>query len=209
MTQEQFAVWTTEVGVAHRNGFPNRPTHPAENMDWDQAMAFCRWINDTRRSALPDGYRAGLPTAAQWEYACRAGTDTEYHTGDGIDSLVRSAWFDEDGQTGSTHSVGMKTPNAFGLYDMHGNVDEWCRDGYDEDAYKKWIDGVEDPEVSDSDPAVDPSHRVVRGGSWVIQPRICRSAYRYAWPKTFYDSKQGFRVCLAPTLPADDANART
>jgi formylglycine-generating enzyme required for sulfatase activity len=140
-----FSVWKIRDGgpclgipsgrvPTHENHFANKPDHPAENMDWNQAAAFCEWINKTRRKQLPAGYIAGLPTEAQWEYACRAGTETEFYTGDGEAALQEARWFGEDVDKGSTHPVRLKKPNAFGLYDMHGNVDEWRRDAWDEHA---------------------------------------------------------------------------
>ena len=136
--------WTREEGIAHQNDFKGHPDHPAENLTWDDAMMFCAWLNETRRAALPEGYVATLPTEAEWEYACRAGTDTEYSTGDGAAALDAAGWFDGNSD-GTTRPMGKKAPNLFGLHDTHGNVWEWCWDVWDADAYKARVDGVTDP----------------------------------------------------------------
>jgi formylglycine-generating enzyme required for sulfatase activity len=108
---------------------------PVENVSWDDAMQFC-W-----ELSKKTGRRFRLPTEAEWEYACRAGTRTRYYTGDTLESLAPHAWFPQGLASGGncgTHPVGQKTPNAFGLYDMHGNVEEWCEDiiGYEKSVGK-------------------------------------------------------------------------
>ena len=190
VTQEQFAVWSPE----HKNGFPNNPFHPAENLDWHQAVSFCEWLTGRLPRDVPNGTRADLPTEAQWEYACRAGTDTEYYTGDGEAALSEAGWFEENSGE-STHPVGLKLPNTFGLFDMHGNVDEWCRDTWDSNAYKKRVDGVCDPVGEGDNTNAD---RVIRGGSWRGSAHICRAAVRFRWRPGYRDRDLGFRVCLFP-----------
>jgi formylglycine-generating enzyme required for sulfatase activity len=103
---------------------------------------------------LPNGWEYRLPTEAQWEYACRAGTTTTYCFGDDPKQLGDYAWY-KDNAEARTHAVGQKKANAWGLHDMHGNVWEWCRD-----AYQGKLPGGEDPEVRAG------SYRVFRGGSW-------------------------------------------
>jgi formylglycine-generating enzyme required for sulfatase activity len=175
VTQEQFAVWTVAEGIEHQNHFGGRRDHPAEHMDWYQAAAFCEWLS-RHAPGLPIGHVAALPTEAEWEYGCRAGTDTEYSSGDGEAALREVAWFGEDFAKGSTHPVGSKAANAFGLHDMHGNVWEWCWDVYDPDAYKARVDGATDPGASarwqdlngkrqSAEHKGNPD-RVLRGGSW-------------------------------------------
>jgi formylglycine-generating enzyme required for sulfatase activity len=206
VTQEQFAVWTSAAGVKHENHFPNKLGHPAENMDWFEASRFCLWL--TGSGLLPADFAACLPTEAEWEYACRAGTDTEYHTGDGAEALAEAGWFDEDWETGSTHPVALKQPNAFGLLDMHGNVWDWCHDVFDERAYCSRVDGVCDPGsmIRDADyrkgrgfeSGKNDPRRVLRGGSWSGTARLCRSAIRNWTTPVNRLWNCGFRVCLVP-----------
>ena len=187
VTQKQFACWKPE----HENGFPGQPDHPAEKMDWHEANQFCQWLEKVCANHLPSGHEVGLPTEAQWEYACRAGTDTEYYTGDGEAALAEAGWYDGNAN-GQTQPVGLLKENDFGLFDMHGNVWEWCADAWDEHAYRKQFNGVCDPRVN----GVNDAFRVVRGGSWDDSPRSCRAAYR-GWGRPGYcDRDRGFRVCL-------------
>ena len=201
VTQEQFAVWTTECNVKHENRFPNKSKHPAESMDWQQAVDFCEWLNRVKAAGIPSGWRAGLPSEAEWEYACRLmkdketkemySVDTEYYSGDGEAALDKVGWY--SGNAGSmTHPVGEKEGTSFGLYDLHGNVWEWCRDFWNMDAYK--LRGVDerDPEERDGENA----RRVVRGGSWYVSAGDCRAAYRNSWLSRYRDRSRGFRVCL-------------
>ena len=206
VTQAQFALWTQAEGVRHENYFNDRPEHPAEYMDWREAVTYCAWLTKVNAGKLPHGFSlACLPTEAEWEYACRAGTDTEYYTGDGEAALAEAGWFEEEEGSGGTHPVRGKKPNLFQLYDMHGNVWEWCHDVWDEGAYRggsegstdpwceqrlsDWIGGLETMVTSDQ-------HRVMRGGSWGYTAGYCRSASRFGnWPGD-RGSYRGFRVCL-------------
>lgn len=130
----------------------------------------------------------GLPTEAEWEYACRAGIQTAFSSGERSRTLGDYAWYSENNNS-QTHPVGEKKPNAWGLYDMHGNVWEWCADWYDD--YSK--DTVSDP----MGPR-EGSRRVLRGGSWLYEAKYCRSASRY--PNFPYARliDYGFRVALGP-----------
>ncbi len=209
VTQRQFATFRPD----HENHFSGEKfaDHPAGQVDWHEALEFCQWLNENGRDEIPAGFTPTLPSEAQWEYGCRAGTDTEYYTGDGAAALATAGWYDGNSE-GSTQRVGELQPNAFGLYDMHGNVWEWCRDAWDAHAYKRRSDGVCDPEVtSDAD-----TDRVFRGGGWCISSGFCRAAYRY-WGRP--DNRvryHGFRVCLvsgpcpvSPAAePASEAGAR-
>jgi len=153
---------------------------PVEMMSWDDAMRFCRRISEKT------GQRYDLPTEAEWEYACRAGTTTTYYTGDTEKDLDRAGWY-RNNSGNSTHPVGQKTANAFGLYDMHGNVWEWCQDRYGDNYYSKR--SSQNPTGPGSGSA-----RVIRGGGWNISAPFCRSASRSNdYPYSGYDDV-GFRV---------------
>ena len=134
---------------------------PVECVSWNDAVEFCQ------RLSGQTGKEYRLPSEAEWEYACRAGTTTKYYFGDDITSDLANY----DGNVGETTSVGQYSPNAFGLYDMHGNVWEWCQD--------KWHDNYQDaPNDGRAWVSGDISIFVLRGGSWDGFPRYCRSAYR-------------------------------
>ena len=187
VTQEEYAKWKPE----HVNGFPNQPRNPAENMDWHEANKYCQWLKETCSDQLPVGYEVGLPTEAQWEYACRAGTDTEYYTGDGEAALAEAGWYAGNSRS-QTHPVDSLKGNDFGLFHMHGNVWEWCADAWDADTYKKRLGKTCDSFI---DGAID-AYRVVRGGSWNFSPWYCRATCRdRRWPGDRYWNR-GFRVCL-------------
>ncbi len=199
VTQAQFACWKPK----HRNHFLDRPDHPAENMAWDEAAGFCAWLTERCRRRFPRDFRNGhacLPTEAQWERACRAETNTDYWKGSGTGALDAVGWYGEDFQKGSTHAVrgkGAESANGFGLFDMHGNVDEWCQDAWDSAAYAKRADGVEDPVNEIHEHPEDPL-RVFRGGSWLYAAWGCRSAFRNGRHPSDRVRYQGFRVCLVP-----------
>lgn len=187
VTQQQFAQWKAE----HKNYFANHPLHPAENIDWHEATEYCSCLTVNCGNQLPTGYEAGLPTEAQWEYACRAGTDTEYHTGDGEAALAATGWYDGNSKL-QTQPVGQLSANDHGLYDMHGNVWEWCADAWDEHAYQKRVNGVCDPFIDGGNNA----GRVFRGGGWNYSPWNFRSACRDWGRPVIRIGNQGFRVCL-------------
>jgi len=179
-------------------GFRQAEDHPVVNVTWGDCVAFCEWLSkkESRR------YR--LPTEAEWEYACRAGTTTRYHSGDDPEALVKvAALYDattarlfpqwqpqavnaSDGYE-FTAPVGRLQPNDFGLFDMHGNVWEWCADWYAEDYYSK--SPVKDPRGPEIGKV-----RVRRGGSWQTWPFYMRSSFRnWNTPETRY-VLLGFRV---------------
>ena len=158
---------------------------PVEQVSWDNAMVFCQRLTARERQAgrLPQNEEYTLPTEAQWEYACRAGS-----TGDYAGDLDSMAWYSND----QTHPVGQKKTNAWGLYDMHGNVWEWCADWYGD--Y---------PSGSVVDPTGPPSgrHRVDRGGGWGNSAENCRSADRDGdWPVNRFNDL-GFRLCRRQVGP--------
>jgi formylglycine-generating enzyme required for sulfatase activity len=162
---------------------------PVEQVSWDDAMAFCRRLTERERAAgrLPDGYVYTLPTEAQWEYACRAGTTGPY-AGDG--NLDDMGWYSQNSGN-TTHPVGQKRPNAWGLYDMHGNVWEWCRD---------WYGNYPGGLVRDPTGPASGSYRVNRGGCWNYPATECHSASRYFLGPGDRLYFFGFRLALSPTL---------
>jgi len=163
--------------------------HPVETVSWNDAVEFCRKLSE-----LPAEKEAGnvyrLPTEAEWEYACRAGTTTKYSFGDDDSKLGDYAWF-RVGSGNETHPVGSKQPNAWGLYDMHGNVYEFCSD---------WFEEYPSGEVTDPSGPSSGSYRVSRGGCWGDSAGYCRSAYRH-WSDPSYRNGRygGFRVSLSPS----------
>ncbi|MBQ7589197.1 MAG: formylglycine-generating enzyme family protein [Verrucomicrobia bacterium] len=179
---------------------------PVECVSWNDAMDFCAKLTEIEKTAgrLPEGYEYTLPTEAQWEYACRAGTTTAFNNGTDIETddqiygecpnLDPLAWYRHNSDA-LTHRVGQKQPNAWGLYDMHGNVAEWCLDWYGE--YPE--DLITDP----TGPAAG-DLRVMRGGSWASSAGDCRSAYRYWGAPGDSLSYAGFRVALAPVPESKD-----
>src|SRR5262249_42046998 len=141
-----------------------------------------------------------LPTEAEWEYACRAGSTTAYCNGDGLEALKKVGWCSYDGNYGSagkTKPVKSFEPNAWGLYDMHGNAWEGGKDGKrtypDKETAKNQKDPIEDPEGP-----LNGDSRVLRGGSWDVYPRYCRSADRNVNAPDYRDYSVGFRVVLRP-----------
>ncbi len=160
---------------------------PATCVSWDDALDFCENLTalELRAGKLKAnrGYR--LPTEAEWEYACRAGTTTAYSFGDDESKLGEYAWFDDN--TGSeqyARKVGMKKPNPWGFHDMHGNVLEWCWDWSGEK-----LSGGTNPVGPEGE-----FHRVSRGGSWRSYPDDCRSAYRFSRDPLCRNDYLGFRV---------------
>lgn len=177
------------------SSFPGA-NHPVEQVSWNNAVAYCAALT-AQQAALgnvPAGYQYRLPTEAEWEYACRAGTSAEFNTGSALFCNDARFWYSNHSNSlcNSNNSVpvGSYAPNAFGLYDMHGNVWEWCLDSYD---------GYADSAVTD--PFVTGGlFRVVRGGGWNNVSGYCRSAFRdYSDPSIVFDDG-GFRVVLAPVL---------
>jgi formylglycine-generating enzyme required for sulfatase activity len=156
---------------------------PVAYVTWNEAMAFCKELTEREQAAghLPAGYRFTLPTEAQWEYACRAGT-TEPYAGD-LDAM---AWYYEN-SNGTPHPVGTKQPNAWGLYDMHGNISEWCFDWYG-----SYPGGV----VTDPMGPASGSNHVRRGGCWAIIAECCRSAARDRSSSDGCTRHLGFRLAL-------------
>ena len=182
VTQEQ---WVKVMGYNDSEGVKDRQ-YPVNNVSWLEVQKFVGRLNET---AGARGYRYRLPTEAEWEYAARAGSTAAYCFGDAEGELDRYAWYDRN-SGGGPHPVGQKQPNAWGLYDMHGNVWEWVWDWYDKNYYK--YSRAEDPLGPDSG-----GYRVLRGGSWDYVARDCRSANRLRyWPGN--RGNFGLRLALFP-----------
>ena len=165
---------------------------PATYVDWNDAAHFCKKLTEIERKAeklkANEGYR--LPTEAEWEYACRAGTTTAFSFGDNESKLGEYAWFDDNTRIKQyAHKIGLKKSNQWGLYDMHGNVSEWCSDWYDEE-----LAGGNDPAGPDGG-----LYRLDRGGCWGGIPRLCRSTGRGSTP-SFRSSITGFRVARSQSV---------
>ena len=216
VTQEQYRAVARRCPALKGNADPSAfkgARRPMEYVSWDYATAFCAWLSAWEE--LPaEIAKVCLPSETQWEYACRAGTDTDYYSGDGEPALAEVAWYSGNSDH-ETHPVDER-PEAhpFGLYGMHGNVWEWCRDAWDARAYRMRADGVEDPEVLPKGKYQD---RVLRGGSWRSPARVCRSAYRLGNRPDVHNWLYGFRVCLSAfgsawfaarrLVPPDDASS--
>ena len=170
-TEVTQAQWQTVLGSLPNVGFKGSE-RPVERVSWEDVQEFCRRLSEQT------GLEFRLPTEAEWEYAARAGTTTEYSFGDDEKMLGDYAWFDKNSGS-STHDVGQKLPNQFGLYDMHGNVWEWCEDNWHENYEGAPSDGSAWLSGGDS------TRRVVRGGSWLNYSFNCRSAFRY-WDRPDY-----------------------
>ncbi len=161
------------------------PMNPVEQLSWDDIQPFLAKLNIAFEGK---GMLFDLPTEAQWEYACRAGTTTAFSVGDDLALLSQCAWVKAN-SGGRARPVGQGQPNAWGLYDMHGNVREWCSDCYGADYYAK------SPPADPTGPPTG-SHRVHRGGCWDHPPRLCRAAFRHHDPPGYRYGDLGFRLAL-------------
>src|SRR6185436_7487210 len=153
-------------------GIAKEDNDPVTFVTWQQAVEFCKWLSKK------EGKTYRLPTEAEWEYACRAGTTTLYHTGD---TLAKEQANLGEGQ--ETRPVGSYKANAWGLFDMHGNVAEWCAD---------WYGPYEASEQTDPLGRADGDFRVIRGGGHSMQTRLLRSANRSAWLPESSNAQTGF-----------------
>jgi len=186
VTVAQYAQFVKDTGQKHDEpDFKQTGDHPVVNVSWEDARAFCVWLSKKT------GKTVVLPTEAQWEYACRAGSKTRFSSGDKDDDLGDYAWYagnsmDKDKGAKMTHAVGQKKANACGLYDMHGNAWEWCADFYGD-----YTGAGADPMGPKAG-----SLRVLRGGSWYGNSRDCRSAGRFWYDPDDRLDGYGFRVAV-------------
>ena len=164
------------------------PLLPVVDVTWHDATAYCRWLTTkTQREHR-------LPSEAEWEYACRAGSTTAFSFGDDVTTADANFLFDENGMRigcGHRMTVGFFSANAFGLHEMHGNVCEWVSDAWHPNYHGAPCDGSAWSGMSDE--------RVIRGGAWDYMPRLLRSAWRDHQPAMAHRDNLGFRV--AATLP--------
>jgi formylglycine-generating enzyme required for sulfatase activity len=181
VTQAQYEAVVGTHASANRG-----PANPVERVSWEEATEFCRRLSQKTHKTLR------LPTEAEWEYACRAGSKTRFFFGESDDALDEHAWHSGN-SAGITHPVGQKKPNAWGLYDMAGNMWEWCQDFYGDYA----SGAATDPAGPDSG-----THRVLRGGAWHFKPIYCRSAVRSFSTSDNHTFDFGFRVAASVPAPA-------
>ncbi len=186
VTQQQYRTVMSETPWAGRLYVKEGDAIAASYVSWEKATAFCRELS--RR----EGKTYRLPTEAEWEYACRAGTKTVYSFGDKESRLEGFGWYTgnaADVGEKFAHLVGRKPPNALGLYDLHGNVYEWCQDIFDARAYGKRRGLTVDPVVTSGS-----ANRVKRGGSWISAARLARSSCRTRGLPSYRLFDIGFRV---------------
>jgi formylglycine-generating enzyme required for sulfatase activity len=183
-------------------GFEQTDEHPVVNVSWNDAVAFAAWLS------RKEGVTYRLPTEAEWEYACRAGTATQYSSGDDPEGLAAVGniadgtakarypdWPTIAARDGFVYTapIGRYHPNAWGLYDMHGNVSEWCADGFADDYYQR--SPLDDPQGAEGAP-----DRVYRGGGWYGWPRLHGSALRYGSEPEYRRSDLGFRLARVQSV---------
>ena len=189
ITQKQ---WKAVMGNNPSN-FKNND-NPVEGITWNEAMKFCEKLNEKVASVIPEGYKVSLPTEAQWEFAARGGKHTKYYPYSGSDIIDDVAWHSENSNV-RTQPVGMKFPNELGLFDMTGNVWEWCLDACEwenkvmTDTYR---DGVVDPVNTKGE------LHIIRGGGWLSSPKNCRLSNRLCCDTNFKTYNLGLRIVLVP-----------
>jgi RNA polymerase sigma factor (sigma-70 family) len=220
--------WSGRTGVGARASTDTTapkegPDYAASYISHDDALSFCNKLTTQEQVAgrLPKSWKYSLPTEAQWEYACRAGTRTKFSFGEGESQLSQFAWFgDHSGKEPYARQVGLKKPNAWGLRDMHGNVWEWCSDWYGDkrSGGKDPVGPTTPPPQAGGKAPVGPAtppppegssgrNRVVRGGDWLGPALDCSSANRFYCNPHRGNSVQGFRLAAVPAGQHDKKRA--
>jgi len=173
--------------------FPGDPARPVEKVSHGDALAYCAAVTKLERDAgrLPAGWEYRLPTEAEWEYACRAGTTNLFSFGDDALKAEPYAWTLENGEN-IPHPVGQKQPNPWGLFDMHGNVWEWCLD---------WFEPYPAGHLTDPVGPASGTYKVFRGGGWNNEVSMARSSNRFMMAPGTGIHFVGFRVALCPSRP--------
>jgi formylglycine-generating enzyme required for sulfatase activity len=186
VTQSQYEA----VMGTNPSNFSGNPQNPVEWVSWFDAQAFCEKLSELT------GEKYRLPTEAEWEYACRAGTQTRFSFGDDESQLRDYAWFSVNSD-GKTHPVGEKKANPWSLYDMHGNVWEWCADQWHDSYADKAENLKQNADTAWSDGNTKSNKTVLlRGGTWDDHPLNCRSADRYRVDADERNDRIGFRVVV-------------
>ncbi|MCE9529762.1 MAG: SUMF1/EgtB/PvdO family nonheme iron enzyme [Planctomycetes bacterium] len=194
VTQEQwYVVMKTKPWQGKEMEIPDAAACPVTYVTWTDATEFCRKLSEKEKKT----YR--LPTEAEWEYACRAGSKGRFCSGEDMQSLDIVGWFGSNSQDGPVQFVGLKQPNDAGLYDMHGNVWEWCSD---------WWEDFRNKDATDPQGPKNGSMRASRGGSGSSSSSQCRSAERYSRTQSSTYYGLGFRVVYDPQAPAVSAQTK-
>jgi formylglycine-generating enzyme required for sulfatase activity len=189
VTQSDFQ----NVMCTNRSGFTGNLNRPEDRASWSDAMEYCSRLTQQERQArrLPDTHAYRLPTEAEWEYAARAGTTNSFSFGNDAALLGSHAWYNSNSGA-TTHPVGERLPNPWGLYDVHGNIFEWCWD---------WITAAPGEPVTDFVGSTNGPYRAIRGGAWSFPAAYCRSSWRISYAPSARTSNVGFRIVLATVAP--------
>ena len=180
------AFWESVMGSnpsKHQGAF-----YPVENVSWNDCQTFISKLNTLLKDQLPDGMKFRLPTEAEWEFAARGGNKSFRYQYSGSNDIDEVAWYKENSDGETHYAMALKKGNELGLYDMSGNVWEWCSD---------WSGGYRSEAQTNPTGAKSGSYRVIRGGAWNNSARLCRTAYRYSYTPSSSFDYLGLRLVLA------------